>query len=60
MINKLNSLNVVILNNCNVIKIKQKDNGIISTINYNNEEQEIYANHVFNCTYSNLNFINYN
>lgn len=60
MLDKLNSLNVVILNNCNVIKIKQKDNGIISTINYNNEEHEIYTNHVFNCTYSNLNFINYN
>lgn len=59
MVDRIKAVNVELLLNTTVTKI-QNGKYFNVELNKNNITVNVKATHVFNCTYSNLNFINYN
>lgn len=59
MISRLDAANVSYCVNTSVESVRQHNSGILATIKNitHAENEELYADHVFNCTYSRINYV---
>ncbi|WP_261640253.1 FAD-dependent oxidoreductase [Erwinia mallotivora] len=57
MLERLQAARVNVVNEAAVKRVTQRGAGLAVTVARGNEEEEVYADHLFNCTYSRINYL---
>lgn len=57
MVDRLQAAGVNVINRAVVSQVTRKGNGLCIRVSRNGEVEEVYADHLFNCTYSRINYL---